>query len=82
MRYTALDILKLAGVEAPEEKIGKVSVAIGGVNVNRLDKVINVVGKSVSILIGREITQFEMPAEQDPLHAENVKKIKEAEGEK
>lgn len=81
MRYTAIDILKLAGVEKPEDVIGKFSVRIGGVNVNQLDAVINVAeGNTVEVLVGRELTTVELPETPSEEHQANVHAIKEAEG--
>lgn len=81
MKYTALDILKLAGVESPEEKIGKVSVRIGGVVANEPNKVINLMDSEIEVIVARtEKYIAKIPAEQSEEHAANVKAEAERQG--
>lgn len=79
MKYTALDLIKLTGISNAEEKLGKVSIDIGGVNVNR-DKVINVNSDEIVVRIGADSFPIAIPAEQSEEHAENVRKAKEEKG--
>ena len=81
MKYIALDILKLAGVESPETKIGKVSVRIGGVVANEPNKIINVLGDEVEVIVSRtEKYVFKVPETQSEEHAANVHAEKERQG--
>ena len=81
MKYIALDILKLAGVESPETKIGKVSVRIGGVVANEPNKVINVLDKEIEVIVSRtEKYVAKFPEVQSEEHAENVRLEAERQG--
>lgn len=81
MRFTAIDILKLAGVEKPEEVIGATTVTIGGLNVSRVDQVINVAeGNTVEVIVGNELKTVELPDSPTEEQQANVHAIKEAEG--
>lgn len=81
MKYLAIDILKLAGVEAPEEKIGKVSVRIGGVVANEPNKIINLMDKEIEVIVARtEKFVAHIPEVQDEAHAAGVKAEQERQG--
>lgn len=82
MKYTVLDIFKIAGVPEPEAKAGKFSASIGGVNANAPDKVINVGAGKVDVVVAGETYEADIPAEQSEEHAENVRLAKEAKGRK
>ena len=83
MQYLAIDLLLLAGVETPGDKIGKMSVNIGGIVVNDPTKVINIGdAKTVDIIVGVDKFTAEIPEAQDETHAENVRIQKRAKGEK
>lgn len=81
MKYLAIDILTLAGVEKPEEKIGHFSVSIGGVSVNESNKIINIIGDSVEVLVANSEYEFTVPETQDESSAENVRVERERLGE-
>lgn len=62
MKYTASEILKAAGVDSPETVVGKMSVSIGGVTVNRLDQVINMQDADTALVrYGTESVEATLP---------------------
>lgn len=55
MKYTALELLKLAGVEKPAQKIKTFGVHIGGVVVNSPDHLIETQeATEIGIIVGKE----------------------------
>lgn len=79
MKYTALELLKHAGVPEPEKQFGTVGISIAGVNANKADKVINMQdAKKVTALVGDKSYEGELPAQTEP--SEAVKKALEAKG--
>lgn len=81
MKYTALDILKIAGVETPEEKIGKVRVRIGGVPVRKPDTLVNVQdNKELALIVGNEKIDVTLPEEQPAEAVANTKAAHEKRG--
>lgn len=82
MKYTAIDILLLAGVETPGDKIGKVSVSIGGVVVNDPQKVVNVQdAETVECSVGGKTFTAKLPKEQTDVQKKSVEDVKKAKGE-
>lgn len=82
MRFAVADILKLAGIENPSEVVGKTSINIGGLEIYKLDKVINLQEeKTVVVNVGGEIKKIELPAEQTEDQKKNVDDLKKADGE-
>lgn len=80
MKYTAIEILKMAEIETPEEKLGAIAITIGGVNVNTPDHVINIQdAKTVSVVVGSESKEVTLP-EDAPARSEGVVAVKEAKG--
>lgn len=80
MRYTALDILKAAGVENPKEKIGKMRVNIAGISVNRADHVVNLQSaKTCDVLVGSKLYEKvqlpDAPQNGKTEHAATVAKV-------
>lgn len=70
MIYTALEVLEAAGIEQPEEKIGKFGISIGGVTVNTPDHLINVQAETtVSVRVGREYFTAHLPERDEPSEA-------------
>ena len=79
MRYTSLEILKLAGIENPESQVGKIGISIGGVTVNTPDHVINMQDATeVKVIFGKELLTVELP-KQDT-HSEDVQKAIDTKG--
>lgn len=79
MKYTSLDLLKLAGVENPEDKIGKVKVSIGGVTVNKPDHIINIQDeKTVECLVAGKkfVAKIVKQTEEEIKRVAEVKKRK------
>jgi len=64
-KYTAKEILVLAGVESPETIIGKKRVRIGGLSVRTLDHIINVQSPSIEITVGNETVTVEVPEREE-----------------
>lgn len=85
-KYTALEILTEAGIEKPEEKIGKMRVRIGGLSgIVKPDHIIRVPSgtKEVSVLVGQETATI--PVEEDSEDAavsESAQVAIEAKGQK
>lgn len=83
MKLTALDILHRAGVETPGDKIGKVSVSIGGVVANDPNKVINLqTAEEVEVIVGNESFTADLTKDVTEAEAERVSETKRADGEK
>lgn len=83
MRYLAIHLLELAGVETPGEKIGKVGVNVAGVTVNDPNHIINIQdAKSVDILVGPDKFTAAIPETQDAAHEEAVREQREIAGRK
>lgn len=81
MKYTALELLTLAGVETPEEKIGKFGVSIGGVVVNKPDHIINLQdAKDVEIIVAKEVYKATLDDRTEP--SEEVKNALKVKGDK
>ena len=82
-KYTALEILKAAGVPEPEAKIGKVKVRIGGLSISSPTQLIKVqegVG-SFDILVGTETFEVAFDKAGDELAvSEAAKTALEAKG--
>lgn len=64
--YTALEILTIAGIEKPEEKIGKMRVRIGGIPVNKPDHLVYVSPGSEALIIIVGIESFDVSLESGP----------------
>lgn len=81
MKYTASELLRIAGVEQPQDVIGSVSVRIGGIAVNRPDHVINLQGATeVEIQVANERETVQLPTDRtEP--SEEVKTAIKAKGE-
>lgn len=81
MVYTTLEVLRLAGVETPEEKLGKVSVSIGGVVSNDPDKLVNLQNAtSVEVIVGKQSYDVTLPESNEP--SEEVLRVRKSQGNK
>lgn len=83
--FTALDILKLAGVEKPEEKIGKMSVVIAGIRgINEPQHLIKLpVGtEKIDIIVGEDSYTIEELPESEGNHiSDGARKAIKTKGE-
>lgn len=62
MKYTALEILELAGIENASQKIGKVRVRIAGIRgINNPDHIINIQEGETQVVVGDEHKTFTLP---------------------
>lgn len=83
-KYTVLEILTEAGVENPEEKVGKVRVRVGGIPVNDPNKVINFQPgtKSVDLIVGDESFNVKLAKEsKERVFSEGAREALDAEGQ-
>ena len=78
MKYTAKEILTLAGVEKPEEIVGKMRVRIGGISVRKLDHIINVKSGTLEVVVGVEKADVEIPERAE--HSDEVRASIKAKG--
>jgi len=77
-KYTAKEILVLAGVESPETTVGQMRVRIGGISVRTLDHIINVKSSSIEITVGNKTATVEVPEREetsDEVKAANAAKF-------
>jgi len=81
MRYTALEILKFAGVEKPNSKFGKFGINIAGVVVNKPDHIVNMQDSTeAKVIVGNEAFTAKLPKQDDT--SDEVKSALKAKGEK
>ena len=79
MKYTALEILNIAGVENAEKKVGKMSCSIGGIFVNKLDHLIELQdAKKVTVIVAKEEYEAKLKAQREP--SQEVKAVLEQKG--
>ncbi|QDP67651.1 MAG: hypothetical protein Tp172MES00d2C118482111_45 [Prokaryotic dsDNA virus sp.] len=77
MKYLAKEIVAAAG-KNPDEVIGKVSVNIAGVTVNKPDHIVNLQdATTASVRIGTETTEVTLPTEE----SEDLRSVRKARGE-
>ena len=81
-KYTAKEILAIAGVEKPEDVVGKMRVRIGGISVRELDKIVNVKGESVDVLIGTETATVTVPERPETEVSDDLESARKVRGEK
>lgn len=82
MKYTAIEILKLAGVEEPERKLGAVAITIGGLNVNTPDHLINFQdSEKTQVIVGNDVYDIDVPRTPQGL-SEGAQAAIEAKGRK
>jgi hypothetical protein len=83
-KYTALEILKEAGIEKPEEKIGKMRVRIAGIaGIVKPDHLIKIQAetKKIDIIVGQEVKAIEIEGDEAEMIVSEAAKIAiEAEG--
>lgn len=82
MKITAIDALLRAGVKTPGDKIGKMSVFIGGIAINNPSKVINVMEDTVTVTVGNESFEADMTGELTAKEIGNVENALKAKGER
>jgi hypothetical protein len=83
MKLTTIDILRRASVPDPADKIGKVSVSVGGVPTNYPDKMINVQeADEVEVIVGTEKFTANLRGPLSDQEATRVEEAKKARGEK
>ena len=81
MKYTALSLLEIAGVEDPAAALNKRSVNIAGVTVNNPDHIINMQDATeVTVIANDKEYTGELPKVQDEKHQDRVNEIVEAKG--
>jgi len=85
-KYTALEILKEAGIKEPEKVFGKMRVVIGGIHgINTPDRVIKISKgtKEISVLVGKDIKKIKIEGDdKEGAISEEAHKVKEAKGHK
>lgn len=79
MIYTALEIVKLTGVETPEQRFGKERIKIDGIAAREADKLINTQDATkVHVQVGADTFDVDLPKQDAP--SEAVTKAREAKG--
>jgi hypothetical protein len=83
-KYTAIEILTEAGIEKPEEKIGKMRVRIGGIaGIVKPGHIIRIPAgtKEVSVIVGQETATIPVGDDsEDAAVSEGAQKAIEAKG--
>lgn len=80
MKYTAQEILEIAGVENPAEVIRTKRTIISGIPVNKPDHLINFGNETkVKVVVGLEAAEVDLPGREEASDA--VKAVLKAKGE-
>jgi hypothetical protein len=82
-KYTAIEILKLAGIEKPEEKIGKMRVRIAGIaGIVKPDQLIKIQPGTteVEVIVGQETATIPVEKNEEAAVSDAAKATLEAKG--